>query len=229
MRFWKKLLAVIILCFSASSNAVVINTLNGVTYEWLELTETMGMSRLDVQQELWNENSSLFGYEFASRSLVQELLRSYSGWDGVTGILGDSSVVAGMNRFLDDFGRNITPGDGYDRWITTSDGYRIGYDTINYIGGLYGDECSNLGSYGRSCLTNVVVYTSISGENTAATVTSWGGWDSENPNPLLASNEIRSDFGSHLVRISTVPIPAVVWLFGSGLIALVGFTKRKKI
>jgi len=31
-----------------------------------------------------------------------------------------------------------------------------------------------------------------------------------------------------LATVSTVPVPAAVWLFGSGLIGLVGFARRKK-
>lgn len=32
----------------------------------------------------------------------------------------------------------------------------------------------------------------------------------------------------HLTEVSAVPVPAAVWLFGSGLIGLVGFARRKK-
>ena len=36
-------------------------------------------------------------------------------------------------------------------------------------------------------------------------------------------------YGLHLIgNISTVPVPAAVWLFGSGLLGLVGFARRKK-
>ena len=34
--------------------------------------------------------------------------------------------------------------------------------------------------------------------------------------------------GHALVRVNAVPVPAAVWLFGSGLIGLIGFTRRKK-
>ena len=37
-----------------------------------------------------------------------------------------------------------------------------------------------------------------------------------------------SHYGSYLVRTSVVPIPSAVWLFGSGLIGLIGFAGRKK-
>ena len=41
----------------------------------------------------------------------------------------------------------------------------------------------------------------------------WGSWDT----------------GSFLVQdISPVPIPAAIWLFGTGIIGLIGFSKRRK-
>ena len=33
----------------------------------------------------------------------------------------------------------------------------------------------------------------------------------------------------HEVKISSVPIPAAIWLFGSGLISLIGIARRKKV
>jgi len=35
-------------------------------------------------------------------------------------------------------------------------------------------------------------------------------------------------YGSYLVSASAVPVPAAVWLFGSGLIGLIGVARRKK-
>ena len=36
------------------------------------------------------------------------------------------------------------------------------------------------------------------------------------------------EFTQDSVSVSTVPIPAAVWLFGSGLLGLVGMARRKK-
>jgi hypothetical protein len=44
----KQTLALAGLTLSLSANAVVQNTLNGIDYEWLELTETQGLSRDQV-------------------------------------------------------------------------------------------------------------------------------------------------------------------------------------
>lgn len=45
----------------------------------------------------------------------------------------------------------------------------------------------------------------------------YGGFDSS------------AEQGIALVRLSAVPVPAAVWLFGSGLIGLIGFARRKKV
>ena len=44
---------------------------------------------------------------------------------------------------------------------------------------------------------------------------------------LLSTYSTYSYIGSYLVRTSPVPIPAALWLFGSGLIGLIGIARRK--
>jgi len=44
----------------------------------------------------------------------------------------------------------------------------------------------------------------------------------------LFNSEGVPNVGHALVRVSAVPIPAAVWLFGSGLIGLIGLARRKK-
>jgi len=34
--------------------------------------------------------------------------------------------------------------------------------------------------------------------------------------------------GSYLVQTTVVPVPAAAWLFGSGLVGLISFARRKK-
>ena len=57
------LVVAIILVLSSNVNASVINTLNGNNYQWLELTDTAGMSRNQVEAELTNIDIPLFGYQ----------------------------------------------------------------------------------------------------------------------------------------------------------------------
>jgi hypothetical protein len=152
---------------SINANAVVVNTLNGVDYEWLELTATAGISRLDVEAQLSDVNSALYGYEYASRALVEDLLLSYSSWDRTSGSHVDSAVITGGENYLDDFGRTYyDPGDGVtDPVPRVVDGDPVDYD---------------------------------------------GSW------PITTSLYTKEDtsfYGSHLVKIASVPTPAALWLF----------------
>jgi len=45
---------------------------------------------------------------------------------------------------------------------------------------------------------------------------------------ILSSNYNNGSVGVYMVRSTVVPLPAAGWLFGSGLIGLVGFARRKK-
>lgn len=116
------------LVLSSSVNASVINTLNGINYEWLELTETVGMSRVQVQTAIDAAvpGELLYGYTYASRSLVEDLLLSYAAWDQIDGYHGDPAVATGMAAYHSDFGTLSTiPGDGYNSIFNTVDGYAV--------------------------------------------------------------------------------------------------------
>ncbi len=48
-------------------------------------------------------------------------------------------------------------------------------------------------------------------------------------NEITNPGESRDTISGHLVALSSVPLPATVWLFGSGLIGLVGVARHKKV
>ena len=41
-------------------------------------------------------------------------------------------------------------------------------------------------------------------------------------------NQQTSTIGTYLVQTSPIPVPAAVWLFGSGLLGMIGIAKRKR-
>jgi hypothetical protein len=219
--------AALLAAFSVSANAVVINTLDGQQYQWLELTETQGMSRDQVELAMLDESSNVYGYEYASRALVESLLLSYASWDGLTGYHGDASVVAGIASHLNDFGvTRSAGGSGINGPYNAVDGYTVQHDgTENGSYGLYGLE-SECGRSGASCVTNTLVYSDASGTPTMAYQDAAYGWDSLSPATGLRRDSTPDpDIGSYLV--TTVPIPAAVWLFGSALAGL-GWMRRRK-
>lgn len=60
----------------------------------------------------------------------------------------------------------------------------------------------------------------VSASNVGA---AWGGFEGTPYTEVFSL-----DFSNGTIIPSAVPVPAAVWLFGSGLIGLVGFAKRKK-
>jgi hypothetical protein len=92
-------------------------------------------------------SDELYGYEYASRSLLKDLLFSYATWDRVDGYHGDPSVVAGMSKFYEDFGATYSspPGDTNFPYPTI-DGYDILFATHSSMYGLYGSpsECGGV-------------------------------------------------------------------------------------
>jgi len=235
--FFKSIIGTTCTCLaflSINANASVINTLNGVEYEWLELTATQGMSRDQVEAGIAAAlpGDVLYGYEYASRTLVKDLLHSYSSWDGLDGIHGDSTVVTGMVMFLDDFGRTYNyEVYGTDITLTTVDGFTVtfvGYDAGYGFFGSSG-ECGA----GGSCVANTHMDYDALGTYVdvyQGAATGWSDADMStfelSPVPNFVSDPA---YGSLLVRVSTVPTPAAAWLFGTGLIGLIGIARRKKV
>jgi hypothetical protein len=221
MKQFATAIAITLLSFSASAS--VLNTFDGDDYEWLELTETVNMSRAQVAAELLDVNSDLYGYEYASRALVESLLLSYSAWDGLNGRHRNPGVVNGIQNFVDDFGAlSSIPGDGVDSAYTVVDGPVTNADSYIRTSGLFGleSECG-----GASCLFDVFLYADASGTATMATQSSQYGWDSAGSfSPISGAH---STVGSLLVRSTVVPIPAAAWLFGSAFAGL-GWLRRKQ-
>jgi len=224
MKFWKQTLIAISLVLSSSANAVVVNTLNGIDYEWLELTETAGLSRDEVEAMLIDENSALYGYQYASRQQVRDLFLSYSTWDGLSGWHTDNTVVSGAVSFLSDFG-DLPVVDIGERSVTSVDGITVKYDSrLAATAHLGAPENCNT----RSCYAQMQVLLH-QGEYVAATQSGATGWDADVMSRDFVTFQGNEGVGSYLVRTTVVPVPAAVWLFGSGLIGLAALARRKEV
>ena len=208
-------------------NAIVVNTLNGIDYEWLELTHTQGLSRAQVEAQIAaaNPGDLLYGYEYASRELIKDLLLSYSSWDGLNGLHGDTSVVNGMFAYLSDFGGPFSTAYLSGGMYNTVDGYTVPIFKSTDALGIYGStgECGS-----GSCYVWSQIYFDVGDNPTVARQQDRGGYDNEVLYPYVVSNTFtQNNAGSHLVRVSAVPVPAAAWLFGSGLLGLIAMARRK--
>lgn len=214
------------LILSTSANASVFKTLNGTNYEWLELTETVSLSRDQIEVRLADSNDVLYGYQYASRFLVEELFLSYSGFDGLGGSHSATSVVNGAVAFFEDFGFT-TEEPNFGTFISV-EGETITRSSVKLVHGIYGlqSECNGTDI---SCFSQWILYFDENGTPAASWQSSSHGWDSSAAGGLLATRPdfaASSDRGSFLYR--PVPVPSAAWLFISGLIGLIGFVRQNQ-
>lgn len=210
--------AITVLFVSGSVNAAIISTDwrfsgdNLITQdtdsglEWLDLTVTDGLSYYDVT-DLMDDGSSLQGWRYATRTEVSGLWDAFGGdsnhYSGVS--TENNGLFDAMAPFVGDLYCEVnvcTPGDGYSFWIT-GDREVIRYTNINWW--AFSSDSTDFGV--NYPLTEDLFNLS---------------------NTSMGSASTNTYAGSALVReFSPVPIPAAVWLFASGLIELIGFTRKK--
>ena len=212
---------------SFSANAVVLNTLNGVDYEWLEPSKTLNLSRNQVDQLLLDSSSDLYGYQYASRALVEDLFNSYvSGWHGTLGYHMTQSERDGIEMMISDFGYTAKLDLNYTSIWNTHDGVEYEWNSRIRIDALYGlsEEC---GGVTKSCYA-LFASKYLNDTLIASFISPYAGADASAPTPTdLGIYQSDEYVGSFLVRETVVPVPAAVWLFGSGLISLIGLARRK--
>jgi len=208
MKFWKLASAVTALILSTNVNAALVaadrfvsgdglitqDTETGL--EWLDLTETVGMSYNSVTSEL-GDGGLFEGWRYATAVETFSLFDSaggngsYYGWSEA-----NNGIVVPL---LDLWSRTASGGGGHPfSYFLTAESHSEGRHEYGYV-------------------------SDYNHQN-----------DVELTHDHLAINSSVDDFdsfsarGSALVRASVVPVPAAVWLFGSGLIGLAGLARRKQ-
>ena len=181
----------------AGDNLITQDTDSGL--EWLDLTVTDGLSYYDVVV-LMDDGGSLHGWRYATRAEVGGL------WDAFG---GDSNHYSGLSTQNNGLFKAMAP----------------------FVGDLY-------------CEVNVCTPGDgetfwITGDREIINFTNINWWSvSRDSTPTedvfslsaltMGSASTNTYAGSALVRdISAVPIPAALWLFGSGLLGLIGIARRK--
>ena len=181
-------------------NLITQDTGSGL--EWLDLTATANWSYDYVSNRL-GSGQEFEGWRYATAEEVT------SFWDAFG---GDSNYYNGLSTQNNGLFDRIAPFWG-DLWCQQT-GCNIGE---GYSFALTSDA-SGTGSHMMALAAD---WESLD----------WHLTQDEFTPSYLYLNDFGSDYdiGSALVRdISTVPVPAAVWLFGSGLIGLIGIARRKQ-
>ena len=202
----KKLIVAIALSLSCSAHAAVVSvdwktagdgliTRDTVTgLEWLDLTETNGMTFDDVSTLLVG-GGELSGWRYASTGETIALWLNFSidlnAYHDVD-VPGVDANIAFASGYLG----NIVHEFETDRELN---------GTLGITGDVPADERH----------THLGAYTDIDTSFYNDERHSW----SDDLSHLHT--------GSYLVRVDAVPVPAAVWLFGSGLLGLVAVARRR--
>lgn len=174
--------------------------------EWLKLTETAGLLYGDVAAQ-FGAGGLFDGLRYATNAEVIALFGAYFGID-----LSAGALYGELPGYLDPGVRlaSETLGDGVSGGTDESSGPNANYRLVGLTGELMlGGSRFALGA-----------------------VTRWSDTDYYSAKDPLALDDIYAgDFpwvGSYLVRSSAVPVPAAIWLLGSGLAALGSLATRRR-
>ena len=205
------------LFFLNQAHAVAIFPINGINdLEWLELTETLGLSREDVEQQTLDPNDTFYSWRYATVEEVETL--TYGLWGGIT-TNTDSSNFTGAETFFNAFGfARVGAFDTPSGYASNGTSY---WSTLFGGTGECGDPAGGETCRGFTFITN----TEHGADYNAGRLDNIGGlWTRSNTTALY-------DTASFLVRdappVTPVPIPAAAALFPFGL-GLLGFVARRK-
>jgi len=128
--------------------------------------------------------------------------------------------VAGSNEFKSLSTLQLT-GTSLNGIYTPESGFEFDNETQYIWGDFNGDLLLGLLGAGESKLLEYDVFVRSSGQFDMCGSSGCGNTRASIGDPFSFSSEISPE------NISSVPVPAAVWLFGSGLITVVGFARRK--
>lgn len=127
-------------------------------------------------------------------------------WDNIGNLLASVSISSGST------GSFVNGSNASSVFAPITAPITLSPDTFYRIGALYTD--------GGNAFTNNGVYNSTSLSVTA------GIFINGTSLSFPTSSDVNIPFGSATMQFSEVPVPGALWLFGSGLVAKIGFKRR---
>ena len=194
--------------FNYTSTSTSYTADDGTQTEWMHFDQTDGRSHSYVESQM-GAGGIFEDYSFATRADVYDLTYQLFGRAWTTSPASEENLeyYSELGSFF-----GFDSGPSLDViWGVTGD-TRVILDDITQLLGFqavsYGPDWGNPDLANTALLTNNVVF-------------DYGIYnDGTNPSITI----------SHIIYrdISPVPIPAAVWLFGTGIIGLIGFSRRRK-
>lgn len=203
-------LALLLSMVAGVANASIVRTYTGVDGSGEVTFTDLGNNLLQIEIDNTSDNTDFSGYLNSSiiTGLVFDLVDDINALAVVSFVDGDGIDLSGAYDITLDTKSNIVTGNTVvDVEITTTNGAN---------GGIYNDalQGSNLDNAVPDIAKIVLEITDP---------ISWSLSSIEND--FLRMQRV-GEFGGSL-KIPSVPVPAAVWLFGSGLLGLVGVARRR--
>jgi len=209
-----------IISYGGYTHDTTANIVTGNDLEWLQWDRTVGESINSIQSQL----NTLEGGDWRVAS-VADMAQLLNAFDFGMTFEPDENTSQLLNT-----GFSVgDPGTEADELFITMFGEHtiencysgLSSDCFTRTGAIYGHDDDQDGYYNWVAISDDEIWFGPSGlTEDGGNVITYGD--------VVLSNESAWS-GVALVRdVSAVPVPAAVWLFGSGLIGLVGFARRKK-
>lgn len=231
MKFWKLSCVTIALSLATSANAAIINfagythdtdtnIVTGNGLEWLQWDVTVGESINSIQSQLGTLEGG--GWRVASNVEMAQLFNAFdfgltfdsdenTSQSFLTGFSSGENELEHDKLFINMFGDTYAAG-GFTHCYAG--------DCFEHASAWYGADRDNDAQYNYARVQDDSIdYPPYSYESPGI-VTMY--------EDIYASTEIHSSMGVALVRtVTPVPVPPAVWLFGSGLLGLIGVARKK--
>lgn len=188
------------------NNIYTTDTATGL--DWLDLTQTVNTDYSLVESQM-GAGGQFEGWTLATPDQVITLL----------GNAGGNGIYDGTNDTHD-----VTSAHFDSGWSTENNGVvaplldmwgNFSTDPQNHSAHVIFDEQNAFGNYTMAYLFDTTKASWGLTSDLIEITTTWSG---------TASTQV----GAALVRPSAVPLPAAVWLFGTGLLTLLGFAHKRK-
>jgi hypothetical protein len=213
MNFKSTALAVTALILSTTTNAAIIST-NWLTVgdnlitqdtttglEWLDLTVTTSRSYDDISSQ-FGAGQEFEGWRYATATEINGFFDAFGGdnnfYNGWS--VQNNGLFDRLSAYWGDTYCEFAgcqTGDGYSQFLSDETSHYVGFQ---YYGTIYDLYLNN-----QSASSDFIEFDSR----------------------YIANFTTSPAVGSALVKATVVPIPSAVWLFGSGLLGLLGIARRK--
>lgn len=207
MKYWNLALAAIVLIISNSANAALVSRLGGLAYydeeadlTWLADASAAGTTMNWEDANSWAEGLNVAGVTGWRLAGTLQPDLSCSSQSALSGSRGFDCTGSELGNLF----YNVLGGVASS---SITDVHNANYDLFSNIQGM---RYWSATEYAPN--TSNAWYFSMGAGNQSTTLKSFSyyGW-------AVQSGDV-----------SAVPVPAAVWLFGSGLIGLLGLARRKK-